>query len=249
MNIIKTKSEIDKLRESNRIVAEFHAIIKEKIDIGTTTSSIDRLAIELAETHEALPGFKGYRGFPYAICVSKDHEIVHGFPSDEPLEDGTILSIDFGILKNGFYGDAAITIPVGTITHEEQKLITTTEECLSKAIDVAQVGNFTGDIGYVIQKHAENNGFSVIKDFVGHGIGRELHERPPIRNYGNKKEGARLKEGMVICIEPMLTMGSNKTKVLDDGWTVVTKDNSKSAHFEHCIHITSDGPEILSNLL
>ena len=243
---IKTKSEVEKLRESNKIVAEFHNAIREEIKIGTTTAQLDVMAEAIAIKYNAIPGFRGYRGFPYAICASKNHEIVHGFPDDKPLEEGTLLSIDFGILKNGFYGDAAITIPIGAISLEESNLIDTTRECLDKAIAVSLPGNFVGDIGNVISTHANTLGFEVIKDFVGHGIGRELHERPPIKNYGNKKEGAKLKEGMVICIEPMLVMGSNKTKTLSDGWTVITADHSKAAHFEHCVHITANGPEILS---
>ena len=246
MVILKTKEETELVRISASLVAEALILMRNKVEVGITTAELNRIADRFAYDNGATPGFKGYRGFPFAICSSRDDEIVHGFPSNVPLADGTILSIDFGILKNGYYGDAAITFPIGDVSEAALNLIKITEECLYKGIEQAVPGNRVGDISYAIQSHGESNGYSVVKRFVGHGIGRNLHEAPQIPNFGRAGKGTLLKEGMIIAIEPMLTIGSADTKTMSDGWTVRTKDGGLAAHFEHTIAITKNGPEILS---
>lgn len=249
MIILKTSSQVDKLRRSGQLVKTFLTGLKDIATPGVTTNYLDKVAIELAESNNALPGFKGYKGFPYAICASINDQVVHGFPSNRVLLDGDILSVDFGILLDGYYGDAAITLPIGNISNEAERLITTTRECLYKGISEAVPGNRVNNISKVIQQHAEANGYSVVKEFVGHGIGRSLHEKPQIPNYSKVHKGALLKAGMVIAIEPMLVEGSDASVVRDlDGWTVSTKTGKLSAHYEHTIVITKTGPEILSKI-
>lgn len=247
MIFTKTSKDINKIHQSCRIVSFVLSQIEKEIKPGVTTSYLDKMAEELAYEKGAIPGFKGYRGFPYSICASVNEQIVHGFANDNPLEDGDILSIDFGILYKGWYGDAAFTAPVGEVSPLASKLIKVTKECLSKGIEASKPYNRVGDISSAVQRHAEAAGFNVVKDFTGHGIGRALHEEPAIYNFGKAGEGYMLKPGMVIAIEPMVTEKGEKTKSLNDGWTVVTEDGGLSAHFEHTIAITENGVEVLTN--
>ena len=248
MVIIKLPDEIEKARESNKIVAEVLNRIKEKVKPGIKTKELDKLAEEIAEKRGAKPAFKGYRGFPYALCVSVNEQVVHGMPSDRILEEGDIVGFDFGIYYNGFFGDAAVTLPVGKISSSAAKLIEVTEKSLYKGITQAQVGNRLGDISAAVQNTVEKNGFSVVRDYVGHGIGKNLHEDPQIPNFGKKDRGIELKSGMLLAIEPMVNEKDYKVKVLSDDWTVVTADGGLSAHFEHSVAITENGPDILSKL-
>ncbi len=248
MIILKSKEEIDRIRESNRIVAEVLRKLEEMIAPGITTKDIDGLAEEMAKKHEARPAFKGYRGYPASVCTSLNSEVVHGIPSSRELQEGDIISLDFGIYFKGYYGDAAITVPVGDVTDRGKKLIRVTEESLYKGIDEARPGNRLGDISAAVQEHVEAAGFSVVRDFVGHGIGKGLHEDPQIPNYGTRGRGIVLREGMVFAIEPMVNEGTFDVTVTGDGWTVVTKDGKLSAHFEHTVAIRDSGPEILSTV-
>jgi len=246
MVIIRRQEEIERIRESNLIVAEVLDTLKKEVKAGVTTKELNEYCEELVRKWGAKPAFKGYRGYPYALCTSVNEEVVHGMPSDRRLKEGDILSLDFGVYYKGYYGDAAITVPVGEVSEEARKLIKVTEAALYKGIEEAQAGNRLGDISAAVQSHVEGAGFSVVRDFVGHGIGSELHEDPQIPNFGVRGRGVLLKEGMVLAIEPMVNAGTYKVKVLDDGWTVVTEDGSLSAHFEHSIAITANGPDILS---
>lgn len=247
MVIIKSLDEIKKLRISNRMVASVLGTLKSIIRTGVTNSyHLNHVAERMAKEFGAVPGFKGYKGFPFSICSSPNNMVVHGFPNKKPLKNGDILSVDFGILHDGWYGDAAFTVPVGEVSDVAKKLIKTTEECLYKGIEKAVPGGRLGDISNAIQTHAENAGFSIVKGYVGHGIGRNLHEEPQVKNYGTAGEGILLKPGMVLSIEPMVNEKQCHTKKLKDGWGVVTKDGGLSAHFEHTIAIMDDGPEILS---
>lgn len=212
-----------------------------------STKQIDRLAMDMADYYKAIPGFKGYKGYPYAVCTSVNNHILHGFPSDIKLKEGDIVSIDYGILKGGYYGDAAITIPIGNISSENKRLLNVTEECLHKGIERALSGNRVGDISNAIQEHAEANGYSVVKEFVGHAIGRNLHELPQVPNYGKKNRGPLLKAGMVLAIEPILLEGKDSRVTRENnGWTVRSVSGAMSAHFEHTIVITENTPNILS---
>jgi len=248
MVILKSPEEIEKLRKSNRIVAEVLRDIADRVKPGVTTAELDRLSGELAEKKGAKPAFKGYRGYPYALCTSVNAEVVHGMPSDRRLKEGDILSIDFGVDYKGYFGDAAVTVPVGAVSDEAVRLMRVTEESLYKAIAAAKVGNRLGDISGAVQSHVEDAGYAVVRDFVGHGIGRMLHEEPQVPNYGIRGRGIELKAGMVLAIEPMVNEGTYKVRVLSNGWTVVTQDGKLSAHFEHSVAITQNGPEILSRL-
>ncbi len=248
MVILKSPEEIEKLRRSNRIVAEVLRDIVDRVKPGVTTSELDRLSGELAEKKGAKPAFKGYRGYPYALCTSVNAEVVHGMPSDRRLKEGDILSIDFGVDYKGYFGDAAVTVPVGAVSDDALRLMRVTEESLYKAIEVAKVGNRLGDISGAVQSHVEDAGYAVVRDFVGHGIGRMLHEEPQVPNYGIRGRGIELRAGMVLAIEPMVNEGTFKVRVLSNGWTVVTQDGKLSAHFEHSVAITQNGPEILSQL-
>ncbi len=248
MIILKSKEEIDRIRESNRIVAEVLRKLEEIIAPGITTKDIDGMAEEMAKKYKARPAFKGYRGYPASVCTSLNSEVVHGIPSSRELQEGDIISLDFGIYFKGYYGDAAITVPVGDVTDRGKKLIRVTEESLYKGIDEARPGNRLGDISAAVQEHVEAAGFSVVRDFVGHGIGKGLHEDPQIPNYGTRGRGIVLREGMVFAIEPMVNEGTFDVAVTGDGWTVVTKDGKLSAHFEHTVAICDNGPEILSTV-
>ena len=243
---LRTKEEIEKLRRSNRLVAQALLKVREAIRPGVTTAELDRIAEETIRKGGGRPAFKGYRGYPANLCVSVNEEVVHGIPGPRRLQEGDIVSLDLGVLMDGYYGDAAITVPVGKVSEEAQKLIKVREEALHKGIEKARVGNRLYDISHAIQSWVESFGFSVVRDFVGHGIGRQLHEEPQVPNFGPPNQGPRLMVGMVLAIEPMVNAGGWQVKVREDGWTVVTADGSLSAHFEHTIAITEEGPDILS---
>lgn len=246
MIFLRQPEEIDKLRASNVIVADILEEIKSQVRSGVTTLELDRIAEELCIKRGAKPAFKGYRGYPFSLCISVNSEVVHGLPSQRTLMAGDVVSLDYGVLYKGYYGDAAITVAIGQISEEAEKLIKVTEESLYLGIDQARVGNRLGDISATVQGHVEKAGFSVVRDFVGHGIGRSLHEEPQIPNFGKRGRGVALKAGMVLAIEPMVNAGSYQVEVLQDGWTVLTADGKLSAHFEHSVAITDNGPEILS---
>ena len=246
MIILHGIQDIIGIKKSCSIVAHVLSCLEKEVGPGVTTNYLNDLAERLTYEKGAIPGFKGYRGFPCSICASINEQIVHGISSNIPLKEGDILSIDFGILYKGWYGDSALTVPVGKISAGHKKLIQTTQECLNLGIQQSHPGNKLGDISYAVQSHAEKKGFSVVREFTGHGIGKDLHEEPAIPNFGNKGEGYLLKPGMVIAIEPMINEGGRETITKSDGWTVVTKDGSVSAHFEHTIAITGNGPIILT---
>lgn len=252
MITIKTGAEIEKMRRSGRIVAETLSLIEATIKPGVTTASLDALAMEECRKKQAIPVFKNYphprRGkpFPGAICVSVNEEVVHGIPGPRILQEGDIVSVDFGVIADGYAGDAAITVPVGEVDPVLLKLIKTTEQSLLIGIEQARAGNRLGFVSNAIQNFAENNGFSVVRDYVGHGIGTAMHEDPSIPNYGGKKSGPVLKAGMTLAIEPMINQGSYQVYTKKDEWTVATKDGLPSAHFEHSIVVWEHGPEILT---
>ncbi|MFB3072802.1 MAG: type I methionyl aminopeptidase [bacterium] len=250
MNIVyKSKAEIEKIRASSRLVAETLQRLSEAIQPGRTTIELDRLAESCVTKHGAVAAFKGYRGFPASVCVSINEEVVHGIPSpSRRLEEGDIVSLDFGVLKDGYYGDAALTVPVGDVSDEAQRLLRIARESLYNGIDQAKEGAHLGDISHAIQQHAEGAGYFVVRAFVGHGIGAHLHEAPQVPNFGPPGQGPTLRSGMVLAIEPMVNAGTHDVRTLDDKWTVVTADRSLSAHFEHTIAITNNGTEILTQM-
>tara|TARA_B100001287_G_scaffold77269_1_gene64238 strand:+ start:257 stop:1012 length:756 start_codon:yes stop_codon:yes gene_type:complete len=243
---IRSESEISKISKSCQIVADTLLMLEEYVQEGVKISKLDSLAEEFIRSHGARPAFKGYMGFPSTLCVSVDHAVVHGIPGDSYLKNGQIVGIDCGAELNGYFGDHAKSFPVGEIDQNKKKLLDVTSESLAKAIDKAIPGNFVGDIGFTVQKHAEENGFSVVRELVGHGIGSQLHEEPQIPNFGMEKQGYQLKSGMCIAIEPMINAGKKEVYTSDDGWTIYTVDGQPSAHFEHTIAITDNGPRILS---
>jgi methionyl aminopeptidase len=246
MIIGKSKRELEKMRAAGRLVGQVREHLRSMVRPGITTLEIDRVAEKIIRDAGALPTFKGYNGFPYSICASVNEQIVHGFPSSYALKEGDIFSIDCGVTLEGFVGDTAATVPVGKVDEEKLRLIRVTEECLERAIQQCRPGNRLGDIGWAVQQHAEANGYSVVRDYVGHGIGRRMHEDPQIPNYGRPGLGDKIKAGYVFAVEPMVNQGTHFTKVLKDGWTVVTVDGKPSAHAEHTIAITEDGPEVLT---
>ncbi|MDA8078589.1 MAG: type I methionyl aminopeptidase [Nitrospiraceae bacterium] len=246
MIVLKSPEEINKMARAGRIVAEILESLKGMIRMGVTTKELDDYADSRIKALGGIPAFKGYRGYPASICASINEQVVHGIPSQRRLKDGDIISIDLGVYFDGFYGDGAVTLPVGPIAKEDADLIRVTEEALYRGIDMAIEGNRLFDISGAIQRHVEDHGFSVVRLFVGHGIGRELHEEPQVPNYGTPGQGPRLKEGMTLAIEPMVNAGTPEVRILDDGWTAVTADSRKSAHFEHTVVITASGPEILT---
>lgn len=248
MIVLKSHSELERMRDSGRMVAEILALLRESIKPGITTLELDELAERECRKRKAKPGFKGYGGFPYSICASPDEQVVHGFPNREPLREGQILSIDFGVLWRGFYGDSAITVPVGRIDAKKQELLDTTQRSLELGIEQTRAGNRLYDISHAVQAYVEPRGFSVVKEFVGHGIGRGLHEDPQVPNFGPAGQGPLLREGMTLAIEPMINAGKGGVKILADGWTAVTIDGKPSAHFEHTVAITENGPEILTTV-
>ncbi|WP_353684016.1 type I methionyl aminopeptidase [Thermodesulfovibrio sp. 3907-1M] len=249
MIILKSPEELQKMRKSCRIVAAVLCELKNFIKEGLTTKHIEQFIENLIIKMGGTPAFKGYRGYPASACISINEQVVHGIPSEKVfIKEGDIVSVDVGVLCESFYGDAAYTYPVGRISEEAQKLLKVTEEALYKGISEAIPGNRIGDISSAIQAHVESNGFSVVRAFVGHGIGRSLHEDPQIPNFGTKGVGPKLKKGMTLAIEPMVNVGTYEVQILSDGWTAVTKDGSLSAHFEHTIVITEGEPEILTKL-
>ena len=249
MIILKAPWEIEKMRRSNAIVAEILAILKEAVKPGITTMELNELAEEICIKKGARPAFKGYRNYPYSLCVSINEEVVHGLPSKKRyLQEGDIVSLDFGVFYDGYYGDAAITVPVGKISANAKRLLKVTENALYKGIEQAREGRRVLDISAAIQTYVESHGYSVVRQFVGHGIGRSLHEDPQVPNFGKPGKGAKLKVGMVLAIEPMVNEGTYEVEILPDGWTAVTKDRKLSAHFEHTVAITKNGPEILSKI-
>lgn len=248
MIVLKSPREIERMRGSCQIVAEVLALLAERVSPGITSLDLEGIAVEETRKRKAIPAFKGYAGYPYALCCSPNDRVIHGMPSNIPLKSGDILSIDFGVLYDDFYGDAAVTVPVGVISEEAQRLMKVTEESLYRGIDKAQHGLRLQDLSFAVQSHVEQAGYSVVRDFVGHGIGRRLHEDPQVPNYGRPGRGIQLKAGMVLAIEPMVNAGNYGVRVLDDGWTAVTVDGRLSAHFEHTVAITKRGPEILTRL-
>ncbi len=248
MIIIKSPREVEQLKRSNAIVAEVFEKLKGMIAPGVTTQELDQAAEEYILLKGARPAFKGYRGFPATLCISINEEVVHGIPGQRQLKQGDIVSLDVGVNFVGYFGDAAITFPVGEVDSEAKRLLDVTEKALTIGIEKAKRGNRLFDISYAIQRWVESHGFSVVRDFVGHGIGKDLHEEPQIPNFGAPHQGPRLEKGMVFALEPMVNEGTHEVKVLSDGWTVVTADGKRSAHFEHTVAITEDGAEILSVL-
>lgn len=247
MVVLKTLAEIKKIRRSNQLVAGALSLLEEEAKPGITTLGLNKLAEEFAAANNAIPAFKGYKNFPYSICASVNSEIVHGMPSDKPLQEGDIVSVDFGILLDGYYGDSTLTMSIGDISEEARSLIRVGQECLYKSIESIHDGIPLNQISHIIQQHAELNNYNVIRQFVGHGIGKNLHELPQIPNYTDKpNEGIILKEGMVLAIEPMIMSGDYAFETDDNGWTVRTLDGSLAVHWEHTVAIIEGGTEILS---
>lgn len=234
------------MRIAGRMVAEILELLREKVAQGVTTAELNRLAEAECRKRKALPAFKGYGGFPYTICASPNEKVVHGFPDEQPMREGDILSIDFGVIYDGFYGDAAVTLPVGRIDTTKERLLQVTEHSLALAVAAAQPGARLSDVSNAVQAFVEKEGFSVVREFVGHGIGRQLHEAPQIPNFGPPGQGPRLKAGMTLAIEPMINAGGPGVTILADGWTAVTLDGKPSAHFEHTVAVTDEGPQILT---
>jgi methionyl aminopeptidase len=249
---LKSAREIEIMRRANVIVAEVLQELKHRVTSGVTTLELDAVAEEMTLKKGAIPAFKGYnvagRIYPRCLCASVNEEIVHGIPSNRVLREGDIIGLDYGVIYEGFYGDSAITVGVGKVSEEAQRLMDVTEQSLYKGIEQLREGKRLGDLGSVVQKIAEEAGFSVVRAFVGHGIGKKLHEEPPVPNYGEPDRGLRLREGMVLAIEPMVNAGSHEVEIKEDGWTAVTKDGSWAAHFEHSVAITKNGPFILSRI-
>ncbi len=248
MIYIKSRREVGIMREAGRIVAGAHELVGKAIEPGITTEELDRIVEEYIIGQDAIPAFKGYQGFPANICASVNNEIVHGIPGPRKLEDGDIISVDIGSIYKGYYGDAARTFAVGKISQQAQDLIDVTRQSFYEGIKFAKEGNRLSDISHAIQSHVEKHGFSVVRNYVGHGIGTNMHEKPQIPNYGPPGKGPRLESGMVLAIEPMVNVGTYEVRVLPDGWTVVTLDGKNSAHYENTIAITDGEPEILTKL-
>lgn len=246
MIIIKNDLEIDLMRKAGRIVGETLNLLETRVRPGITTGELDRIAEEFITKHGAIPSFKGLYGFPSSLCISVNEQVVHGFPGKRKLKEGDIVSVDCGAFINGFHGDAARTFAVGEVSEEARKLISVTKESFFKGIKKAYVGNRLTDISYEIQKFVEDNGFSVVRDYVGHGIGRKVHEDPEVPNFGRSGRGPKLTPGMVLAIEPMVNVGTYRVRTLEDEWTVVTEDGKFSAHYENTVAILPNGPEILT---
>jgi methionyl aminopeptidase len=248
MIIGKSRKELEKMRAAGRLVGLVREELRRMVRPGVTTLELDRAAEKMIRDAGALPTFKGYHGFPYSICASVNEQVVHGFPSEYALKEGDIFSIDCGATLEGFVGDTATTVPVGRVAEDKLRLIRVAEECLERAIEQCRVGRHLGDIGWAVQEYAESNGYSVVRDYVGHGIGRRMHEDPQIPNYGKPGTGIKIKAGYVFAVEPMINMGTHRTKTLSDGWTVVTLDGMPSAHVEHTIAIMEEGPEVFTRV-
>ena len=247
MVYLRNRDEIEAIRAAARLVGMTLRMLAGEVRPGVTTGELDRLAEQFIRDHGGRPAFKGYRGFPAAICPSVNAEVVHAIPGAYALKDGDIVGIDVGVEMDGYYGDAAVTLPVGEVAEPTRRLLQVTREALEQGIAQARAGNRVGDISHAVQQHAEQHGFSVVRTLVGHGIGREMHEEPQVPNYGAPARGPRLMAGQVLAIEPMINVGGPEVVVQPDGWTVVTKDGSLSAHFEHTVAVGSEGPEILSD--
>ena len=249
MIVLKTPEEVDTMAKASRVVAEALEILRKEVRPGISTDELDQLAEDAIRSRGAVPAFKGYRNYPKTLCASINEQVVHGIPSGRRLKEGDIIGLDLGAIVGGFYGDAAITVPVGSISQNARRLIEVTEQALMLGIEEAVVGSRLSDIGHAVQGYVERAGFSVVTDFVGHGIGRQLHEEPQVPNYGKPGQGPRLQAGMVLAIEPMVNVGKSAVRILEDRWTAVTQDASLSAHFEHTIAIQTAGPaRILSAL-
>jgi methionyl aminopeptidase len=248
MIIGKSKKELEKMRAAGRLAGLVREELRRMARPGTTTLDLDRAAERLILEAGAKPTFKGYHGYPYSICASVNEQVVHGFPSDYVLADGDIISIDVGATLDGFVGDTATTVPVGQVSEAKLRLISVAEESLERAIEQCRHGRHLGDIGWAVQEYAEAEGYSLVRDYGGHGIGRKMHEDPHIPNYGRPGTGTKIKNGYIFAVEPMLNMGTHHTKTLADGWTVVTVDGQPSAHVEHTIAITEEGPQVLTRV-
>lgn len=249
MIVLKTPEEVDMMAKASRVVAEALQILRKEVRPGISTDELDQLAEDAIRSRGAVPAFKGYRNYPKTLCASINEQVVHGIPSGRRLKEGDIIGLDLGAIVGGFYGDSAITVPVGSISQNARRLIEVTEQALMVGIERAVVGSRLSDISHAVQVHVERAGFSVVTDFVGHGIGRQLHEEPQVPNYGKPGQGPRLQAGMVLAIEPMVNAGKSAVRILEDRWTAVTQDASLSAHFEHTIAIQAAGPaKILSAL-
>src|SRR5215210_3157783 len=249
MIIGKSRKELEKMRAAGQLVGRVLQELRRMVEPGMTTLEVDMAAERMIRDAGALPTFKGYHGFPFSICASVNEQVVHGFPSGYKLKEGDIFSIDCGATLNGFVGDTAITVPVGRVSEDRLKLIRVTEECLERAIQQCYEGRHLGDIGWAVQSHAEAHGYGIVREYVGHGIGRRMHEDPQIPNYGAPGKAAKIRNGYVFAVEPMITIGTHQTKVLADGWTVVTIDGQPSAHCEHTIAIMEDGPEVFTRVV
>jgi methionyl aminopeptidase len=249
MIILKTPEEIAVMAKASKVVAEALAVLKDAVKPGVTTDELDRLAESEIRARGAIPAFKGYRNYPKTLCASVNEQVVHGIPSKRVLKEGDIIGLDLGAIVGGFYGDSAVTVGVGAIDEKTAALVRVTEESLMLAIEQARVGNRLSDVSHAVQRHVEAAGYSVVTEFVGHGIGRQLHEEPQVPNYGRPGQGPRLQAGMVLAIEPMVNMGGPAVRVLDDRWTAVTVDGSLSAHFEHTIAIQPTGPALVLSQL
>ncbi|MDR1973362.1 MAG: type I methionyl aminopeptidase [Bacteroidales bacterium] len=244
---IYSAEEIELIRESSLLVGKTLAEVAKHIGVGVKTITLDNVAEEYIHSVGATPGFKGYEGFPYALCISINEVVVHGFPSDYELKEGDIVSIDCGVYKNGFHGDSAYTFAIGEVGEEKRKLMQTTKEALYKGIEQAREGNRVGDISYAVQSYCEAQGYGVVRELVGHGVGAHLHEKPDVPNFGRQGSGKRLRAGMVIAIEPMITMGTHRVRWAKDGWGVFTQDSLPAAHYEHDVVIGKNGADILSS--
>ena len=244
--IYKTAEQIELIKESSLLVSRTHAEVAKVIKEGVTTKHLNKVAEEFIRDNQAIPAFLNYNGFPYTLCISLNDQVVHGFPSNYELKSGDIVSVDCGVIKNKFFGDSAYTFSIGEISAEAEKLIQVTKECLRLGVEKAIVGNRIGDIGFAVQQHAEQNGFGVVKELVGHGVGFALHEKPEVPNYGKRGSGIKLEEGMVLAIEPMINAGRAGVKFWDDGWTVSTIDKKPSAHFEHTVAVKRSKADQLS---
>jgi methionyl aminopeptidase len=246
MIVCKSSAELEKMRAANQLVARILDELAAMVAPGVSTADLDAAAEKKVRAAGAEPAFKGYRGYPSTLCASVNDQVVHGIPNPRPLQSGDIVSLDMGVKLDGYFGDSAITVPIGTVDDDVKRLLRVTQEALAQGIAQVRIGGRISDIGHAIQRHVEAQGFSVVREFVGHGIGAALHEEPQIANYGEPGRGPRLAEGMTLAIEPMVNMGRAAVRVLPDGWTAVTKDGSLSAHFEHTVAVTRNGPDVLT---
>ena len=246
MIIYKSKEEIEIMREAAQIVSRTLGKVAEAIEVGVTPLELDKIAESYIRSQNAIPGFLGLYDFPNTLCVSINEQVVHGYPKDEPLQDGDIVSVDCGAIFEGYYGDHAYTFAVGDVSEEKLKLLKVTHECLNIGVDQARAGNRIGDIGFHIQQHAEKHGYGVVRELVGHGLGKTMHEEPQVPNYGRRGRGKKIQEGLTIAIEPMINMGTSDIAYLEDNWTIVTEDKKPSAHFEHDVAVVNGEPEVLS---